>query len=128
MLHYATIYSLTNIGTSTCRLSGYPRVVSEYPSGRPIAVAVHHTDGPPWGEPPRVVTVRPGAQAGLLIGYIANPLGSACVHRTLFKITLPATSHAFTTGATFDVCPPGRFARSLYVAPILPAPRPPGSG
>jgi hypothetical protein len=125
MFHYATLYALRNVGTSACQLSGYPRVVPEYPAGRPIDVAVHHATSPPWGEPSRVVIVRPGAEAGLLIGYVANPEGSACIHRTLFKISLPGTRHAFTTGATFNVCPPGRFTRSLYESPILPTPKPP---
>lgn len=146
MFHYANIYALTNKGSVACTLDGYPSVVvlersvgrgSMLRTGRghrkhatPIPIRTSRADSAPWGEKPTPVTIRPGASAGLIIGYVENP-NAICRATTpvsrgpTFEITLPGTTAPLRTDQThFGVCPAHGAGQHLYVSPILLRPQP----
>jgi hypothetical protein len=131
MFHYANIYAVTNRGSGACTLDGYPWV-HVFEGGRsngkdrtPVPIRTSRVDFAPWGERPTPVTIRPGASAGLIIGYVENPNAICRASGPVsggptFKITLPGSTGSLTTNEThFGVCPAREAGQNLYVSPIL---------
>lgn len=141
--HYALVYALINVGSTTCHLGGYPRLIAErYPFSVPPQI--HHETGPPWGQRTRAVTLRPGGTGGLLIGWVGDWLASGdvtarriryCMRQTtqLFRVVLPGTTQPLPEPArpiSLGLCPTrvkggGYLGRDVYLSPILPTPKPP---
>jgi hypothetical protein len=121
MFHYADMYALTNTGTSTCTLEGFPAVrMSDTPTSGgaavPVSDAVQDDGTAPWGAVPTQITLQPGTAAGLIISYVADPNNPACLTPTTFAVTLPGASSSLTSDRTgFNVCAGGQ----VYVSPIL---------
>jgi hypothetical protein len=135
MLHYAFVFALINRGGSTCRLSGYPRLIPEDYSFR-IPLRIHedmmwpYYRSPKWGHPVTGVALPPGGRADFGVGWVGNPDASAArlrycsrVAGTTFKLVLPHVGGPIG-GALIGVgfCPTKDLGSYLYVSPILAAP------
>jgi Protein of unknown function (DUF4232) len=135
--HYISFYALTNTSSSTCHLSGYPRLVPDnYPFRSPLRIHENTMWGGwlryKYGHPVKAVTLSPGAGFDLAVGVLGNPDASAeqlrhCsrVAATRFKLLLPDSTRA-VEGApvTAGFCPTTYVGSDLYVSPILDRPAP----
>lgn len=121
-LHQVTIYALANSSTRSCSLHGYPDV-SAYRGSVRIPLSIHHEHRPPWGAPARAVTLRPDAQAGLIIGHLTNPNGPPCEQLARLRITLIGAARLRPAPQSdIDVCAHDAVSRAVYESPVLPHP------
>lgn len=102
--HSDLIVEITNQGTATCTLSGFPTVTGTLQSG----AVVHGADTtnvfigmakPRSGPSP--VTLRPGAEAWVPLNFLDNPINGAasCSSFSSFSVTPPGVDKAYTVRA-----------------------------
>jgi Protein of unknown function (DUF4232) len=114
------LLEITNQGTATCTLSGYPAVVGRLPSG----ATVHGTDTEHvmlgmtnQGSGPNPVAIAPGGQAWVPLNFLDNPLNGAtsCPSFSSFTVTPPGVDRAYPVKASGSDCD------GIRVPPVLPA-------
>ncbi len=118
------VVEITNQGTATCTLSGFPTVTGTLTSG----AVVHGTDttnvflgmrNP--GSGPSPVTLKPGAKAWVPLNFLDNPVNGArsCPSFSAFSITPPGVNHAYPLRAphTATGYPPD--CAGIKVPPVL---------
>jgi hypothetical protein len=105
---YVTV-RFTNVGRSTCQLSGYPRVLFFAEDGRPLTTASRRNGGPT-----PTVTLRPAGTAEFFVRY-PNPDVAGCRPRRTHRyiVTPPHASLPLLVESprTLSLCP-GTVARS----------------
>jgi hypothetical protein len=103
-----TFYNLefSNIGRSTCALTGFPGVV---------ATTVHRTElGAPavreYGVPSKTIDLAPGATAHSLIGYVGGRVDAACKPESAWylQVTPPNTGGSKRAFFPLPVCTTSR--------------------
>jgi hypothetical protein len=102
----------SNVGLSTCSLSGYPTVLAIGRRGLQVAPPAGHQPG----TRPHRVTLRPGQTAhALLTVAVARSACRVPVVTTAVRITPPGSGAIQRIGLVFSVC---SRRRTLAVGPV----------
>ncbi len=119
------VITLTNSGTATCVMNGYPRMALFSGSGAPLVVTV--VEGltvnlsPAANAPPAAVSVLPAGTAQFAFQYSDVPVGSetSCPTSAMATTTAPGASTASPNFAlTADPCGNG----TIRVSPVYASP------
>lgn len=120
----------TNVGRTTCSMTGYPGVAALNARGDQIAQAQRQLNGMLGGvylgTTPPMVTLQPGQVASAEIEGVDHPLGSAtsCPIYPAFLVTPPDETHSVTiTAGVAGGDSPGFFGCvRISVNPVVPGP------
>ena len=100
--HYLIDYALRNTSSSPCTLKGYPRYELLDRSGkvrrRDRAINSQQLPGDEKKEPPQLITLEPGKEAGFRVYYNsggAGHIGKPCPVSRKIRITAPGTTRHF---------------------------------
>lgn len=120
----------TNVGETSCAMSGYPGVAALDAQGDQVAQAERRATGMMGGladdaSPIPVVTLGPGQMASAEVEGSDVPLGTAtsCVNYPSFLVTPPGETNAVVVGIpTSDAFGSGGFpgCRPISVNPVVP--------
>jgi len=96
-------FRITNVGTWTCRLAGYPTFRFRDAAGDPLGFASQ-----PAGQPVTVVRLEPGQHTRITVGTV-NPdvtMASDChaAQAASVAITLPHRPHVYHRALSLRVC------------------------
>jgi hypothetical protein len=94
--------TLTEVGTGTCTIDGYPTLTRFNASGTAVQTTMVHgltinVSGPP-SQPPAVVTLTPTQQAEFTFQYsdVVTGTETSCATSTTLSITTPGATSAST--------------------------------
>ena len=104
-------YAFKNVSSSPCTLKGYPRFELLDTSGavRPRGRAINSPQlpGDEAKQPPKLVTIEPGKQAGFRVYYNsggAGYMGKPCPVSRKVRITAPGTTRRFVLREQIASC------------------------
>lgn len=124
--HSELMVEITNRGTVTCTLSGFPVVTGTLRSG----AVVHGVDTPNvfigMTNPrsgPSPVTLRPGAKAWMPLNFLDNPVNGAasCPSFSSFSVTPPGVNQAYPVRAPHSGAGYPPDCGGIKVPPVLSA-------
>lgn len=133
MFHYTAVYGITNNGTSSCSLAGYPRIAAYHPAnvgvttgdtaGAALALAVSDGQTPVTAAPAAPVDLQPGSSADVVLSYNANSgdgsCGTSIANMTTVTITPPGSSQASAQMPwAFNICPSDG-NNQISVSPVM---------
>jgi Protein of unknown function (DUF4232) len=105
------IYAFKNKSLGVCTLKGYPRFELLEKSGnvRPYGRAINSpaSPGEEAKQPPQMVTLEPGKEAGFRVDYQtggAGYLGKPCPVSRKVRITAPGTTRRFVVREEISLC------------------------
>ncbi len=109
--HYLIDYALRNNSSSPCTLKGYPRFELLDRSGkvrrRGRASNSQKLPGDETKEPPQLITLEPGKEAGFRVYYNsggAGHIGKPCPVSRKIRITAPGTTRHFVRREEIRLC------------------------
>ena len=105
------VYAFKNKSSAACTLKGYPRFELLDKSGnvRPHGRAINSQTAPgeETKQPPQLVTLEPGKEAGFRVDYStggAGYLGKPCPLSRKVRITAPGTTRHFVRREEISLC------------------------
>jgi hypothetical protein len=94
--HHATLFQVSNTSTQTCTLTGVPTIHLFGPHHRPAHLPLCPNCGDYLfpAEPVHPVTLKPGAKADFIVGYVLGEIaGETCEHVTHLELQLKGADH-----------------------------------
>jgi hypothetical protein len=107
----ASGFLITNTGTTSCTIEGYPGLVLVPGSGK-VSPVIHHS-----GQTPRLVMLKAGGEAAFTIEYGDEPVDGqqSCPTIVGLDVTLPLSGGAVSVSTRFAPCG----APNLNVSEVL---------